>query len=549
MPSLYVLKGPDQGQIFHASDEPIVLGRMSGQIQLTDNGTSRRHAEIRPISGAWVLQDLNSSNGTYLNGERVVTPRSLHNGDQIKLGSTLLVLSGLKEVGLPKSGPTPADLVDMDHWESDVESSILSTVDACKESVILQAPETADAVVAWNIVYEVAEMIGAVESVEVFLERVADIVFDHLTVDRLVLMTCDSNGEQLTPRAVRYGSPSQSPNDKIVTSRKIIKHVLETRDGVLCANTMTDRRFCGEDPQDSIHRLGLCSIICVPIVSRGEIHGIVYLDCSMSRHAYTQEQLRLAVAIGRLVGLTMENIYLLESRMHSERMAAAGETVAHLSHYIRNILQGMQGGAEIVEQGLERRSLDRTESGWALIRRNLDRILQLTVNMLTFSKKRRPRVVMALINPVIEEVVGLVKKRAEEKSVRIVIDLEEMPPVPLDLDGIHQVVNNIVLNAVQAAPEGAGLVGISTRYMGNQDVVEVSINDNGTGIPKEDFNRIFDAFHSSKGHGGTGLGLAAASKIVRELRGTIEVESAVGRGTTFHIKLPLTPDDSTDTGE
>jgi signal transduction histidine kinase len=269
----------------------------------------------------------------------------------------------------------------------------------------------------------------------------------------------------------------------------------------------------------------------------------------MSRHAYTQEQLRLAVAIGRVVGLTMENMYLLESRMHSERMAVAGETVAHLSHYIRNILQGMQGGAEIVEQGLERRSLDMTESGWALIRRNLDRILQLTVNMLTFSKKRRPKAVMAPINPVIEEALGLVKKRADEKSVRIVTDLEEMPPVPLDLDGIHQVVNNIVLNAVQAAPEGAGRVGISTSYLEDEDVVKVSINDNGPGIPKEEINRIFNAFHSTKGHGGTGLGLAAASKIVRELRGTIEVESAIGRGTTFHIKLPLTPDDPTDTGE
>jgi len=324
---------------------------------------------------------------------------------------------------------------------------------------------------------------------------------------------------------------------------------LDTREGVLCANTMTDQRFRGEDPRDSIHRLGLRSIICVPIVSRREIYGIVYLDCSMSHHAYTQEQLRLAVAIGRLVGLAMENMSLLESRLHSERMAAVGETVAHLSHYIRNILQGMQGGAEIVEQGLKRRSLDRTESGWALIRRSLDRILQLTVNMLTFSKQRRPRVVMALINPGIEEVVELVKKRADEKSVRIVTDLEKMSPVPLDLDGIHQVVNNIVLNAVQAAPDNGGRVGISTSYRGDQDVVVISINDNGPGIPKEEINRIFDAFHSSKGHGGTGLGLAAASKIVRELRGTIEVQSAVGSGTTFHIKLPLTLDDSTDTGE
>jgi len=125
--------------------------------------------------------------------------------------------------------------------------------------------------------------------------------------------------------------------------------VLKTREGVLCANAMTDDRFSGDSKQDSVHRLGLKSILCVPILVREEIVGLFHLDCSMSRHTYTQEQLRLVVAVGRLAGMAIENLRLQESRVQTERLAAAGETVAYLSHHIRNILQGMQGGADVVE--------------------------------------------------------------------------------------------------------------------------------------------------------------------------------------------------------
>jgi len=550
LPTLYVLQGPDKGRTYQTPDEPAVIGRSSDHIQLTDNSTSRRHAEIRPANDAWILVDLHSSNGTYLNGQRIVAPTELKHGDQIKVGSTLLVFSGLEHVESFTGAQMISDLVDLDLSIPSGGSSILSVVDASAESVILQPPETADAVAAWNVVYKIAEMIGTIESVEAFLGRMTDIIFDHLIVDRLILLMYSPDTDKLTPQVVRYRSRQRGRRPKIVTSQTIINHVLKTREGILCANAMTDDRFSRESKQDSIHRLGLRSIICVPIIAREQIHGILHLDCSMSRHTYTQEQLRIAVAVGRLAGMAIENMQLLESHVHTERLAAAGETVAYLSHYIRNILQGMQGGAEVVEQGLKTRCMETTQSGWALIRRNLDRILALTVNMLTFSKERQPCVEMSQLERFIEDAVALVQNRADEKSVMILTDLEDMPPVPLDPDGIHQVLNNIILNAIEAVPSSGGRVNISTSYRADEGQVVVSVGDNGPGIEPEERDKIFDAFHSSKGQGGTGLGLAAANKIVTELKGEIELESVVGEGTTFHIKLPIEsagPIDSDDT--
>ena len=372
----------------------------------------------------------------------------------------------------------------------------------------------------------------------------ADIIFDHLVVDRIVILVNDPKAQRLLPQVVRYRYKDKSEKPKIVTSQTIINHVLQTREGILCANAMTDPRFTGESSQDSIHRLGLRSIICVPIIAHEEVIGIIHLDCSMSHHTYTLEQLRLAVAIGKLTGMAIENARLLESRVRTERLAAAGETVAYLSHYIRNIVQGLQGGAGVVEGGIRKGDVGSINSGWQIVKRNLDRTHLLTMNMLTFTKDRQPRVEVAQINKTIEDVISLAQSKADEKSVMLLAELgDDVPAFPFDPDGIHQVAQNILLNGVEAAPRETGRVNIRTTYDAAKEVVRLSITDNGPGIPPEDQDRVFDAYHSSKGQGGTGLGLAAAKKIVAELGGELAVQSVEGEGTTFTVLLPATRDD------
>jgi signal transduction histidine kinase len=533
-----VLQGPDKGRTYQTGSESALIGRHSDQIHLTDHSASRRHAEIRPQNGSWVLVDLNSSNATYLNGRRVVRPTTLKHGDQIKVGSTLLVFSGKDDVESVTEPGMMRDLVDVDADSRGVGSSILSSMTASEESVILPAPETADAVAAWNAVYKIAEMIGSIESVPPFLERVADIILDHLVVDRLVIFLHNPRTEKLTPTVVRYRHSRGSRRERIVASRTIINHVLATREGLLCANAMTDERFAEGDSQDSIHRLGLRSTICVPVLLREEVEGIIHMDCSMSHHTYTQEQLRLAVAVARFTAMAIENARLLETRVRTERLAAAGETVAYLSHHIRNIVQGMQGGASLLEIGIRRGEIDVIKDGWGIVHRNLDRTIHLTMNMLTFSKERQPRMLTAQLNKTVEDALSLVQRRADEKSVMVLSELDDVPAFPFDPHGMHQVIHNIVLNAIEAVPPHSGRVNVNTHYDSEHTRVEVTIHDNGPGVAPEMSESLFEAFHSSKGHGGTGLGLAAARKIVHEHGGSVTVESPPGEGTIFRVVLP-----------
>ena len=539
VPTLRVLEGPEQGQTYQTLSEPVVIGRCSGQLLLSDDNASRRHAEVRPANGTWILVDLDSANGTFLNGRRVVTPTVLENGDQIRIGGTVLVFGAEDRVG----GSTAAELIGRPAEPAPADppeqAAILAAVNASEASATLQPAETADAVAAWNVVYRIVEAIGAMSSVKGFLECVADIVFDHLVVDRLVLLTYGPDRRNLTPLIVRRRADLAGAHPGVVTSQRIMRHVVDTREGVLCANAMSDTRFGGESNHDSVYRFGLRSIICVPIAAPDGVHGVFHLDCSTARHTYTPEQLRVAVAIGRLTGMVMENARLLETRMRTERLAAIGETAAYLSHHIRNILQGLQGGADVVELALKRKDFETTQSGWTLVRHNLDRIYQLTMNMLTFSKKRQPRIETAQLNRIVDDVISLVRNRADARSVTIRSELAEIPPIPLDPDGVHQVVHNLILNAIDAVPEDSGRIRVITRLEPTERRVILSISDNGPGIPPEAIDTVFVAFQSSKGQGGTGLGLAAAKKIIEELNGAIEVDSTIDEGTTFHVVLPM----------
>jgi two-component system NtrC family sensor kinase len=540
VPTLHVLRGADKGRTFDQIDEPIVLGRLSDQVPLTDNSVSRRHAELRPQNGSWILTDLGSSNGTYLNGVRIDGPTRLKHGDQIKLGGTLLVFSG-EESADDFGGP--AALQEVVQWGRSgdkTDSSILSAIPSSEDSLVLAAPETADAVHAWKIMYQVAGVIGAGLSARAFLDRVTDIIFGHLAVDRIFVLMRGEESDELRPVVVRLRGKPKDKQPQITTSKTIVNHVLETKEGVLCANAAADQRF-SEDPKGgSLHQLGLRSVICVPILAHDEVQGVIHLDCMMAHHTYTTEQLRLATAIGRMVGVAIENTNLLESRVANERLAAVGETVAHLSHYIRNVLQGMRSGADVLEMGLRRKALEVIDSGWKIIQHNLDRTYQLTTNMLTFSKQRQPAIELGQLNFAVEDAMGLMQRRADEAGVMLLTDLcEDLPAVPLDMEGMSQVTANVLSNAIDAVENGTGRINVRTAFDPENERVTLSISDNGPGIPANQLNRIFDAFHSTKGHGGTGLGLAAAHKIVSELGGQIDVDSTTGQGTTFHIYLPL----------
>jgi signal transduction histidine kinase len=546
-----VIQGPDAGRQFRPADgKPLVIGRASDDLPLTDYTVSRRHAELRASGHGWNLEDLKSANGTYLNGKRVERPTRLRDGDRIRMGSTVLVWDGSEDKSSAAAATTPAstaDLIDLDAGGPQAGSPIIGAVAGGDDSIILASPAAAEAVRSWRVISALLEAVGSVLTPHQLAERVMDILFEEVPVDHGFIFLKDDKGHVET-EVVRAG-PDQPP-EKTHASRQIVRHVIQKHEAILSRNTLTDARFSGLGGDDSVQAVGLLSVICAPLVAREEILGVIYLDCAMAKHIYAEEQLRLVAAIGRMAGLAIEDARLVHERVRVERLAATGETAARVSHSMKNILQGVMGAAEVVRMGLHSQSMPTVEQGWQIVQDALDRIYALAMDMLAFAKRREPRKEPVQLAALLTNILKLSRRRAETKGVMLRGDLgEAMPAVPVDENGIHQALLNIVTNAIEAAPATSGVVNVKAGYEGEAETVVVTVGDNGPGISEKDRDRVFDPFYSTKGQGGTGLGLTVARKIVEEHGGRIEITSVEGAGTLIRVTLPAVAQTDLDSAE
>jgi signal transduction histidine kinase len=229
---------------------------------------------------------------------------------------------------------------------------------------------------------------------------------------------------------------------------------------------------------------------------------------------------------------------------HTEKMAAMGTLAAGVAHEVNNPLAGILACSENLEAVLDEPEAVREYLG--LIRDGLHRIERTIQNLLDFSRSHEMTLEPTSINHNLRHVVELADYQLRQRGIEVRMDLAPDEPVVLaDHLQMEQLFLNLVLNAVQAMPEG-GRLTLRTRI--EEGTVIAEVEDSGTGIDPSIRDRIFDPFFTTREVGeGTGLGLAVSDTIVRAHGGSIEVESVVGQGSVFRIRLPL-PDAGNERG-
>lgn len=540
MLALEVLRGPDTGRRFELpANEPQLIGRSSEALPITDTTVSRRHAELTPDGGAWFIRDLDSANGSYVNGRRIRERTRLEPGDQIRVGNTLLLLGAATP-----SSPETVNLLD----DSILDVTIESSADPNDDSLVLGAPDPVrTASEHLRVIYELTRIASEALDEGALLERTMDLLMEEFRPDRAFLLRGELDGGPLIAAVVRSREPllgtgggaggaADIAGSRIPVSRTIIKHVRETGEGVLSTNAMNDDRFAAGD---SVSAYGIHSAICVPIAAGDRMLGVIHVDSQLANFTFTEEQLALLRAFGRLTAVALGQVERVEARVQEERLAAMGQTVASLSHSIKNILQGLRGGADAVGLALDRDNLDLAREGWPILARNLDRILNLTMNMLAYSRETGVDIELMDVADLIEDVRELVARHCEARRIALIVDPDEhMPPVPTDPAGLHQVLMNLLMNAVEAAPAKRGVVTIGSRFHADRGTWEIFVADNGPGMTDAEQARAFVPFASTKGQRGTGLGLAVTRKIVEQHGGKVTIETAPGEGTTVRAVMP-----------
>jgi PAS domain S-box-containing protein len=231
---------------------------------------------------------------------------------------------------------------------------------------------------------------------------------------------------------------------------------------------------------------------------------------------------------------------LQRQKLEAERLAAVGQTVAGLAHGIKNLIMGLEGGMYVVNSGLRSGNEQRLLQGWKMLEEDIGRISSFVKEFLEFAKGRQPRAKTIQPNDVARKVVASFRERAARSGVELRLDLEELGEAPMDEEGLHACLTNLVLNAIDACVMSTNethQVVLSTRE--RDGVLTFEVADNGCGMDYDIKQRVFTNFFSTKASGkGTGLGLLTTRKIVQEHGGKVSFESAEGEGSVFRLEFP-----------
>jgi two-component system NtrC family sensor kinase len=222
--------------------------------------------------------------------------------------------------------------------------------------------------------------------------------------------------------------------------------------------------------------------------------------------------------------------------MESERLALIGQLAANVAHELNNPLTGIITYSHLLLE--QTKAEDPTKDFLQKIVNQADRCKEIIKGLLDFSRQKKPDITLCDVNSVLMDCISLVENQALFHNIQIQSSLNiDLPRVVIDPSQIERVFMNMIINAAEAI-EGNGQLEIVSRFDRDKDCIEIEFTDTGLGIEKENLEKIFDPFFTTKDTG-HGLGLAICYGIIKEHKGTILVESEVGKGTTFNIRLPV----------
>jgi two-component system NtrC family sensor kinase len=315
------------------------------------------------------------------------------------------------------------------------------------------------------------------------------------------------------------------------------------------------------------------ALVAVPLLGRHATLGVLIITSDERKPHFDEHDAKLIELFAVQAAIALENAQLYERQqeqyrrlreaqarlIQSEKMSALGRLIASISHEINNPLQAIQGCLTLIREGLEERTaqLDGGEAAWWL--RDLDvastevqRIAAIVQRLRDFYRPARPGLQTIDISTAIDTVLALATKQMQHAGIAVEWEASAQPSITLttNADQLKQIILNLVLNAIDAMPDGGSLrvaASLDALPVGDRPrpAVRIDFTDTGHGIPPENLARIFEPFFTTKDTG-SGLGLSISYELIKELGGDIGVVSEVGTGATFTIRLPVDP--ATETG-
>jgi signal transduction histidine kinase len=461
----------------------ITLGRQSlCDVVLSDSMISRNHLRIELRDDIWWAEDLKTTHGSFYKDQQ--------------LGRVAW------EVGTP-----------------------LRLADGAYTLTILSLEQTRSEL-HLKAILETAQLLSQEIDLEDLLDQSLDRLLSISGTDRGFLMLLE--GGELEIRTQRnLGAELEG---SIQLSLSSVHRVFETGDPVWILNVAEEHQMLSTQ---SIQRLELKTILCLPLTLQGRRIGVAYLD---SRRPITEPPDRETFeAIVALCAIAIERTRLSEENLRGHLLSAVGQVASSIVHDFKNGLFVLRGHADLLEVSTTE---EKTRHHCRKIIECVDRLTHLTQDVLDFAKVREPNLTRVDLRPFLEAILEPMIPRAAELGVELQVDGPDCK-ISLDAPRFTRVMENLLANALDATVDMEGEIRVSwTQVTGG---VQLRVKDRGRGIPRKVLKRIYEPFFSYGKKKGTGLGMATVKKIVEEHGGSLEFLSEEGQGTEVILTLPEHP--------
>lgn len=540
---LRVLNGEMEGYEFEAEGDVVTLGRKAeNDVALPlDQRVSRFHAQLqRRRDGTWLLEDLDSTNGTFVGRRRIHAPTPVEDGETFRMGRTWL---RVEEPEMDLGSAVAEAVVLIEEGEEDGSpNSIVFSVQPGTEAV--RELDSGELARRFAVMRDVSLALGSTLELSELLNELLRDTIRVVPAERAFLILRDTETGELQPRAVW---PVENSGDEMEISRSIVDRAMQERMTMLLSDAMSDERF---GDVESVQDLRIRSAICAPLLRGGEVLGVIFLDTTSATNVFDQGDAEIVSSIAAQAAVAIENARLYtelrrayeelqkaqEQIIRAEKLSIIGTLSTAVAHDMANVVSPM---VTLVDLALDRGRVDeRTEES---LERQLQRLLALVERLKSFGRPEAMALAPTDVNEVVNGALSLIETEFHHEQIGLELELADDLPlvqaVPTQLD---RVLLNLCLNAIEAIEGDDGLLTIRTELDG--DEVAISVADTGPGMPPEVQARLFEPFFTTKPTG-TGMGLFSCRRIVEEEHGgAIEMDSRVGEGTTVTVRLPVSED-------
>jgi signal transduction histidine kinase len=524
---LEVVSGRAPERVLPLRPRSYTVGRShDNDLVISEPSISKRHAQLRYEDGQFAIEDRESLHGVYVNGAKIAGKTTLVSGGDVVLGNVRLCFT---------AGGSDA-LTERDVRLPWIEHQ--------------------------QLLLSLVQVINSTLELDAVLDKVLEALIRVTGAERGFLLLASDGSPAiggLTLRLGRRRDGTQLPLEDPGLSSSVVRRAVQTQELVATSNATADPTLSSSE---SIIQRKLRSILCVPLCSprlrpedtapRAGVLGALYVDNPTNSVSFSDEVLAAAEALSRHAAISIENAQLFENvrgtleelkrtqkqLVQSEKLATIGQMASAIVHELNTPLTYIMGCVELM---LSQEMLEGQPERLQQIQVGAERIEGLARNLLTFSRPASEERHPVAIKAVVERSLELCRYQILKAGVAF--ETQMPPDLPLVMGIANQLemaLINLIVNALYAMGRGGRLEVRAARV---DSQVEVSVTDNGCGIPMSIRDRIFQPFVTTRPEGqGTGLGLSTVLRIVERHEGRIDFTTEEGKGTTFKIRLPALAD-------